>query len=187
MQMKESNKLDQRLIDKIIKTAYGDAGIFEWVCIRFKSLTNKEIKSLLEEYRQTANMTHKLKGEEVPEHITERLKSITGSANQEESLLSKFSYVIASFFGNKAFPATVIGIIIIVIVSIFFFKEPTPTHKYSKAEIELAQKQFQKSLAIVGSAFQKAEKSFNDEILKNQINKNLNRGYYLVNNILIGG
>ena len=187
MQMKESNKLDQRLNDKIIRVAYGDAGVFDWLHIRLKSLTNNEIRSLLEEYSQTANVVHKLKGEEVPEHITERIKGFTGDTIKSELLTTKISHAIFSCFGNKAIPATVVGILIIVIVSIFFFKEPTPTHKYSKAEIELAQKQFQKSLAIVGRTFQKAEKSFSEEILKNQINKNLNRGYYLVNNILIGG
>lgn len=185
--MKESNKLDQRLIDKIIRVAYGDAGIFDWLHIELKSLTNNKIRSLLEEYRQTANVVHKLKGEEVPEHITERIKSIKGGTIKSESLTTKISYAIFSIFSNKAIPATVIAIVLIVIVSIFFFKEAAPTHKYSKAEIELAQKQFQKSLAIVGRTFQKAEKSFSEEILKNQINKNLNRGYYLVNNVLIGG
>ena len=185
--MKELNKSDQKPIDKIIRVAYGDAGIFDWLHITIKSLTNDEIKSLLEEYRQTANVVHKLKGEEVPEHINERIKSITGGTIKSESLTTKISFVIFSFFSNKAIPATVIGVLIVIIVSIFIFKEPTPTHQYSKAEIELAQKQLQKSLAIVGRTFQKAEKSFSEEILKNQINKNLNRGYYLVNNILIGG
>ena len=185
--MKESNKLDRSLIDKIIRVTYGDAGILEWLHISLKSLTNNEIKSLLEEYRHTANVVHKLKQEEVPEQITERIKSITGGTIKSESLTTKISYAIFSIFSNKAIPATVVGILIIVIVSIFLLKEPSPTHKYSKAEIELAQKQFQISLAIVGRTFQKAEKSFSEEILKNQINKNLNRGYYLVNNILIGG
>jgi hypothetical protein len=187
MQMKELNKSDQKLIDKIIRVAYGDAGIFDWLHIRLKSLSNNDIKSLLVEYRQTANVVHKLKGEEVPGHITERIKDITSGTIKSESLTSKISFAIFSFFGSKAIPAAIIGILIIVIVSMFIFKKPTPTHKYSKAEIELAQRQFQKSLAIVGKTFQKAEKSFSEDVLKNQINKNLNRGYYLVNNILIGG
>ncbi len=79
------------------------------------------------------------------------------------------------------------AILALFIISVFLFRNPTPAHKYSKAEIELAEKQLKKSLAIVGKAFQNAENSFNKEVLKDQINKNLNRGYYLVNNILIGG
>ena len=91
------------------------------------------------------------------------------------------------FFGKRAIPATVMGIALVLIVSFFVFREPGSTHKYSKEQIELAEKQFRQSMAIVGEVFQNAEKSFSDEVLNKQVNKNLNRGYYLVNNILIGG
>jgi hypothetical protein len=90
-------------------------------------------------------------------------------------------------FGKKAIPVAALGIVVILIVSFFVFREPAPAHKYSKAEIELAEKQFEQSLAIVGKAFENAEKNFSDEVLSKQVNKNLNRGYYLVNNILTGG
>jgi len=183
MQKKESNKL----INKIIKVAYGDAGLLDWIYIHLKSISNEEIKSVLEEYRNTADAVHKLNQEELPQYISEKVKSYTGGFNKKGSILSSFPYGVYSFFGKKAIPATMFGILIVFIISFLILKEPAPSYKYSKAEIELAQKQFQKSIAIVGSAFQKAEKSFSDEILKNQINKNLNRGYYLVNNILIGG
>lgn len=175
------------MIDKIIKVAYGDAGLLDWIFIRLRSITNEEIKSLFEDYRHTANVVHKLKQEVVPELITERVKSITGGINKRDSLLSNFSYRIVSFFANKAIPATVVGVLIVSIISLFLFQELAPSHKYSRAEIELAEKQFRQSIAIVGRTFQKAEKSFSKEVLKDQINKNLNRGYYLVNNILIGG
>ena len=79
------------------------------------------------------------------------------------------------------------GILILLIVSFLLVRVPTQTPKYSKAEIELAEKQLKQSFAILGKAFQTAEKSFSEEVLNNQINKKLNRGYYLVNNILIGG
>lgn len=187
MQMKDSNKLDQRVIDKIIEVAYGDAGIFDWLYIRSKSLRNNEIKLLLEEYRQTADVVHQLKEEKVPEYITERTKHITGGKIKSESLTTKISFAIFSFLSNKAIPVAVFGILFIAIVSIFLFEEPISTHKYSKAEIELAQKQLKQSLAIVGRTFQKAERSFSKDVLNDQINKNLNRGYFLVNNILIGG
>ena len=74
-----------------------------------------------------------------------------------------------------------------LIVSFFVFRTPAPANKYSKAEIELAEKQFRQSMAIVGEAFKNAENSFSHEVLTKQVNKNLNRGSYLVNNILTGG
>lgn len=187
MQKKESNSLNQKLIDKIINVAYGDAGFFDLVYVHFKSISNNEIKSLLDESRKTAKKVHNIKLEEVPNYVSEKINNITGGINKKDSVFSRISSGFFYFFENKAVPATVFGLIFIVVISFFVLKEQTPTYKYSKAEIELAQKQFKQSLAIVGRTFQKAEQSFNKEVLQNQINKNLNRGYFLVNNILIGG
>lgn len=187
MQKKESNSLNQKLIDKIINVAYGDAGFFELIYVHFKSISNNEIKSLLDEYRKTAETVHNIELEEVPNYISEKINNIPGGINKKDSIFTRISFGFFYFFGNKAVPATFLGIIFIVVISFFALNEQTPSHKYSKAEIELAQKQFEQSLAIVGKTFQKVENSFNKEVLQNQINKNLNRGYFLVNNILIGG
>ena len=187
MQKKESNKSDQRLIDKVIKVAYGDAGIVDWFYIRFKALTNNEIKSLIEDYKRTAAAVHNLKQEDVPEHVIDKVNNYKNSSIQKKAKFSAISYGFFTLWNKKAIPATVFGILILIIVSFLLLREPTQTPKYSKAEIELAEKQLKQSLAVVGKAFQTAEKSFSEEVLNNQINKKLNRGYYLVNNILIGG
>lgn len=187
MQMKESNKMNQNLVDKIIRVAYGDAGIFDWIFIHLKAVFNEEIKSILTDYKNTAKAVHHLKQEDVPNQIIERVNAQIDAASDRKSISSGISYGLFSFLGKKAIPATVFGIIIVFVISFLLLKEPEPTHKYSKAEIELAGQQLKQSLAIVGKAFHTAEKSFNEEILDNQINKNLNRGYYLVNNILTGG
>lgn len=185
--MKESNKKDKKLIDTIIKVAYGDAGIIDRIYIHFKAATNEKVKFLLEECKSTANVVHNLKQENVPEYMTEKIKSYTGGLNKKESILSSFPHSVYSFFGKKAIPATVLGILIVFIISFLILREPAPSHKYSNAEIELAEKQFRQSMVIVGEAFQNAENSFSNEVLNKQVNKNLNRGYYLVNNILTGG
>jgi len=187
MQKKESNNLDQKLIDKIIKVAYGDAGIVDRIYVNFKSSLDQKIKELLKEYKHTVNAVHTLKQENAPDHIIESVKNYTIGKEQKESLSSRFSSALFMLFGKKAIPVTALGIVLILIVSFFVFREPAPARKYSKAEIELAEKQFEQSLAIVGKAFENAEKKFSDEVLSKQVNKNLNRGYYLVNNILTGG
>ena len=179
--------MDQILVDKIIRVAYGDAGIIEWFYVRLRALTNNEINSLLEEYKKTASAVQNLKQEDVPEHIIERVNNYTNSYNQRKPIISAISFGLFTFWNKKAVPATVLGIILVLIVSFFVFRAPGSTHKYSKAQIELAEKQFRQSMVIVGEAFQNAEKSFSDEVLNKQVNKNLNRGYYLVNNILTGG
>ena len=187
MQVKKSNKSAQKLVDKIIKVAYGDAGIIDWFYIRFRALTNNEIKSLLEEHKKIAAVVHNLKQEDVPENVIKKVKDYTNSYNQKKSFLSKISFGYFILWNKKAIPATVLGILIAFIISILLIKEPVQKSKYSKTEIELAEKQLKQSFAIVGRAFQTAEKNFSEEVLNNQINKKLNRGYYLVNNILIGG
>ena len=183
----QMNELNKNLIDKIIRVAYGDSGFIEWIYVHVKATMNDEVNSLLNEYKSSAKAVHGLKQEDVPDQILEKTKNITGGTNSNDSFLSRTAYSLYYFFGKKAIPATVFAITALFLISFLLFRNPTPTHKYSKAQIELAEKQLKQSLAIVGKAFQNAENSFNKEVLKDQINKNLNRGYYLVNNILIGG
>lgn len=185
--MKESNKQDQKLINKIINVAYGDAGIIDQIYIHLKIINNKEIESLFEEYSKSAKAIHSLNQEEIPDYIIIRAKRLAGDMNKNKTIKSNLSYVLYSFFGKRIIPVTVFGVLLIFFISFLLFHNPMQTHKYSKAEIELAEKQLRESLAIVGKVFQQAETSFNKEVLNKQINKNLSRGYYLVNNILIGG
>ena len=97
------------------------------------------------------------------------------------------SLVYERFLSRPLLSAGVAGMIIIAIVSIMFLNRPQPQHKYTKAQIELAEKQFKESLAIVGRVFSQAEKKFDEDVLNNQINKSLGKGFNLVNDILIGG
>ena len=76
MQMKESNKLDQILVDKVIRIAYGDAGIIERLYIYFKVLTNKEVKKILEEFKHTSNAVHNIKQEDAPDQLINAVKII---------------------------------------------------------------------------------------------------------------
>lgn len=187
MQKKESNKLDKKLTDKIIKLAYGDANIVDRIYVSYLASSYEKVNELLQEYKQTANVVHTVKQENISDQIIKSVRNRTTKETNNGSLLSGLYYIISLIFGKKAIPAITLVAISIAIVSFILFRNPTPTPKYSKAEIELAEKQFRESIAIVGKIFEKAEKDFGNEILNNQVNKNLSRGYFLVNNILIGG
>jgi len=187
MQMRKSNRLDQNLIDNIIRVVYGDAGIFDWIYIHLKSAFDKEIKTLLMDYKNTAKAVHHLKQQDVPDYIIKNVNKRIDATSVRKSIFTVISHELISLFGKRAIPATVIGFIIAFVISFLLLREPEPIYKYSEIEIEIAEQQLKHSLAIVGKAFQTAEKNFNEEILNNQINKNFNRGFYLVNNILIGG
>ena len=54
MQEKKSNKIDEKLLDKIIAVAYSDAGLYDRIIVWVKSKNNPEIKGLLDEYKLTA-------------------------------------------------------------------------------------------------------------------------------------
>ena len=148
MRLKESNKLDQKLFDKIIRVAYGDAGIIDRIYVNLKASSNQKIKELLEEYKHTADAVHHVKQENVPDQIIKLVTNRTAKEKHKSSLLSGLSYIVFLIFGRKTIPAIALAIIFVIIVSFILLRNETPTHKYSKAEIELAEKQFRESIAV---------------------------------------
>ena len=187
MQENISNKIDVKLIDKIISVAYRDGSIIDKIIVAWKAAGDDNVKYLLEEYRATFNKVHKLKQVDLSDHVIEKVEEKISLQKSEESFFGNTKFFIFKIFSGKAVPVTAVGILILAFVSFLIFREPVPAHKYTKAEIELAEYQLKQSLAIVGKVFTKAEKNFSQDILNKQLNRTLNKGYYLVNNILTGG
>ena len=187
MQENISNKIDAKLANKIICVAYKDSSIIDKIFIAWKAAGDKNVKNLLEEYRATFNKVHKLKQFDLPDYVIEKVDEKMSLQKSEGSVLGNISFSFFNFFSGKAVPVTAAGIAILAFVSFLIFRQPVPAHKYTKAEIELAEYQLQQSLAIVGKVFTKAEKNFSQDIVNKQLNRTLNKGYYLVNNILTGG
>jgi len=187
MREKVPDRNESELLNKVIRVAYGDAGITEKIIVLWKAARNENLKHLLDEYKTTANRVRKLKQSELPDYIIQNVNAKISSPKESENLLTKISFAFFTLFSKRAIPVTVASVVLIALMSFFLFNEPTPTHKYTKAEIELAENQLKQSLAIVGKVFTKAEKNFRQDILNKQINKTLNKGYYLVSDILIGG
>ena len=96
------------------------------------------------------------------------------------------SSVYIRFLSKPILSTAVAGLMIIAVTAVLFINQPQQP-KYTKAQIELAQKQFKESLAIVGKVFSSTEKKLDEDILNNQINKSLGKGFNLINDILIGG
>jgi len=185
MQRKDSDNMDQRLIDKIINAAYNNTGIFTRLIVKWKISRNKELKKLFYKYRATSNAVHNLIQDDVPVQLIEHVKAQTKEMEKRgrlSSLLTDLHYLVLN---KKAISASVFTSILLFAGLFLIFTKPS--HKYSDEQIELAQKQFRQTLGIVGKTFEKAEKSFSDEILDKQINKKLDKGFYLVNNIITGG
>ena len=183
-----SNKIDEKLLDKIITVAYGDAGLYDRLNIWMNARRNLEIKKLLDEYKLTASSVHSLDEKKLPEA---NLKSVYQEIGQREKTKPAVPFIhsfIHSFnFSKPLVSSAAIGVIIITIVSVLLFYKPQPEQKYTKAEIELAQQQLGESLAIVNKVFQNTEKTLDAEVISKHVSKPLNKGLIYLNDYLIGG
>ena len=183
MQEKSSNKMDEKLIDKIITVAYGDAVLYDRMVVWINAKRDPEIYKLLNEYKLTDNSVHQLKETEMPSSLLSSFREKIGKKSERE-YAGSFIY---SFASKPLLSASVTGLIIIAIVSVLLLNQPQQKRSYTKAEIELAQKQLEESIAIVNKVFLKAENQFDKEVLPKHVSKQLNKGFYLINEILIGG
>ena len=182
--MINSVNINQKLIDKIINVAYGDASITERMIVNWKASRNDEVRKVLEEYKTTANSVHSIRKEKLPEYVIESVHRRIEFENESENLISKIYFAL---FAKPIFSAAVVSIFVLAIISMFLFRQPAETPKYSKAEIELAQRQLGKSIAILNKVFYKAEQKLDKEIINDRVSKQLNKGLNLVNEYLIGG
>jgi hypothetical protein len=183
MQENISNNIDEKLLDKIIAVAYGDAGLYDRMVVWIISKREPEIEKLLAEYKLTAKSVHQLVETELPESSLSSVRQRTAGKSQNDFIGS----IIYSFASKPLLSASTVGIIIVVIVSVLFFYNPPPEHKYTKAEIELAQQQLGESLAIVNKVFQNTEMKLDVEVLSKHVSKPLNKGLIYLNDYLIGG
>ncbi|MHA2167976.1 MAG: hypothetical protein ACXAAT_19190 [Candidatus Hodarchaeales archaeon] len=175
--------MDEKLLDKIIAVAYGDAGLFDKFIIYRKAKKNSCVKQLLNEHKLTANSVHNLKDIELPEST---IYSVQDKMKYKSKNDFFGSVIYSGFLRKPILSAGAIGIVVLI-VSILIFYQPQPEPTFTKAEIEFAQKQLEESISIVNKVFSKAEHQFDSEVLSNHVSKQLNKGFYLINDLLIGG
>ena len=188
MQEKKSNKIDEKLLDKIIAVAYSDAGLYDRIIVWVKSKNNPEIKGLLDEYKLTASSVHSLDEKKLPEVNLKSVYHKIGQREKSEPAIPFIPSFIHSFnFSKPLVSSAAIGLIIIAIVSVSLFYTPPPEQKYTKAEIELAQQQLGESLAIVNKVFHQTSIKIDEEVITRYVSKPLNKGLNLINDYLIGG
>jgi len=188
MQEKNSNKIDEKLLDKIIAVAYKDAGLYDRLIVWMNARKDQEIKKFLNEYKLTASSVHSLDEEKLPEANLKSVYHKIGKIEKPKPAVPFIHSFIHSFdFSKPLITSAAIGLFIIAIVSVLLFYNPQPDQKYSRAEIELAQKQFEHSLAIVGKVFQDAKEKLDTEVISKHVSKPLNKGLDFLNDYLIGG
>ena len=184
MQKNNSVKIEESLLDKIISVAYGDAGWIDRISIHRMAKKDPLVKQLLNEYKLTAASVHRIKSTELPVNVSNRVKEKLGRESESNPM---GSFIYSWLFARPIVSTGFAGILIITICGILLFNDPTPEYSYTKAEIELAQQQFEHSLAIVGKVFQNAEKTLEAEVISKHVSKPLNKGLIYLNDYLIGG
>jgi hypothetical protein len=183
MQEKRSHKINEKLLEQVISVAYGDGRWLEKFSVFRKTKKNPAVKALLDEYTLTARSIHKLREEDLPDSVVNLVLTKTNKSANKDFF---GSIIYSGFFSKPVLSAGTAGIILLI-VSVLVFFQPKEEILYSKSEIELAQKQLQESIAIVNKVFSKAEHQLDSNVLPNHVDKHLNKGFYLINDILIGG
>jgi hypothetical protein len=173
--------INKELEEKIIAAAYGDSSVIDNIKIWILSLGNSQVKNLLEGYKATAKAVHDIDEQKLSENV---LKSVSNKIRFDKEEVSSFSL----FHPKIAMVGSLIVVVCIAIISYFtFFNQNSTTTKYSKAEIEIAQKQARESLEIVAKVFRRTEADLDQNILTKKISKPLNEGLTIVSDYVTGG
>ena len=184
MQEKNSTNIDEKLYDKIIAVAYNDSSLVDKIIIYIKARRNPEVQTLLNEFKETASAVRNIQSKELPEVVVNTVKSRIVK-NSKEDFIGNIIY--SKIVSRPLLSSGLAAIIVIVLAAILFFNQPQRTPQYTKAQIKIAEKQLAESLAIVNKVFNKAEQQFDKEVIPNIINKNTDKGFNLINDLLIGG
>lgn len=182
--MKNSINIDEKMYDKIIAVAYNDASLTDRFIVYRMAKRNSDVKKILEEYKRTANALRNIKPDELPDTVIDSVNSKIENS-KSENLLGSLIY--SKIVARPLLSSSIVGLIILGLSALLFFNQPQPSKQYSKAEIELAQKQLSESLAIVNRVFKNAEQQLDKKVVPNIINKNIDKGFNLINDLLIGG
>jgi hypothetical protein len=168
-------------MESIISTAYGDAGFFERIKIYRLAREYPEVKELLDEYRNTARSVHSINSDECPDGVLNNIVSISNIRKDPSSFLLD---IYTALFAKPAVSAAVVVVltaVLVVSVSI----DNGNYNGYTQAEIEQANLQTRKALALVSDIFSRTENSIKNDILVDKISKPINSGVTAVNNLFI--
>jgi len=172
--------MNNKLLNKIISVAYGDANWIDKILIRRMVNKNNEVKILLENYKQTAWEVHKIKEEECPDELLHGIerKAINVTKGSGTFIFDFFSIVFMRPMVSATATVALIGIIILGV-----FLNRSVQHQYTTAEIELADKQAKQALAIVGKIFNQTNITLRKEVLNSRVAKPIRESVGIINDL----
>lgn len=181
--MKQSNLIEERMLNKIIRVAYGEGNIFDRMVVRIRSKNNPEVNKLLEEYSLTASVLNNIKSEKCPSGLLNNVSKKMAVNKYSNAFTDNLFHVL---FRKPLISAAAIGIIAVVI-SIYIINQKRAAPHYSEQQVVLAEKQVKESLALIDRVFQNTGKTVKDDVLKKQVAPPLKEGIYVINNLFKGG
>jgi len=172
--MKTEKHIDENLLDKIIKTAYGDASIFEKSEVYIKIFSNPEIKKIYAEYKSTARKVHSIKLENI------ELNNLPVKKKSDNNLIAK----TFAFFTQKPVNISFASIVLVLGITVFFLLvNKNNDLLYTQNQLLQAEHDFKYSLAVIGKVFNETEKKLNEDILNNKIRKPIKIGFQTINTL----
>lgn len=174
--------MNDKLLEKIISVAYGDASLIDKVFIRRLAKRNSEVKEILESYIQTASEVHKLKDEECPNELLSGIKYRTFDVIKSSN---SFTSDLYSIIFRQPFISAATVIILVGVILLGIFQKESVQYHYTTAEIKLADKQAKQALAIVGKVFNQTNITLKEEVLSSHVIKPIQESMGIVNGLFI--
>ena len=172
--MKTDKKINKKTVNKIIRTAYGDASFVEQSEIFIRMFLNTKIKNIYSEYRLTAKEVHSIKVENI---------ELNNLHIKDKKSINNFTKII-SFVLLRPITVTFTSIVLVFgVVTMFMILDKNKEIYYTQAEILQANHDIKYSLALIGKVFNETEKILKEDIVNNKIRKPIKKGFEIINTL----
>ncbi|MEJ2614775.1 MAG: hypothetical protein P8Z35_07450 [Ignavibacteriaceae bacterium] len=182
--MKSRLDVDEKLLNRIISVAYGDANLIDKIRIYFLASRSKEINRLLVEYKVTARSISNLETNECPDKIIDNVKISTGF-NEQGLFFPVLEFLNKLIY--KPLLTTAVVLILVAGITIFMLFNDINKSQYSEKQVQLAEKQVKQSLVLVNKIFNRTTNTLENDILKKQVAKPVHEGVATINELFRGG
>jgi len=181
MNRKKSFKIDEKLLEKIVSVAYGNAGFIDKIGVRRLSKKYPEVKKTLEDYKKTAAELKSLEFNSCPDEIIKNVENFFNiDKKNKRSLLTDLGYI---FITKPIYSAVAVTILVIAILFSSTMERNFENSEFSKKEVKDAEEQVEKALALIGKVFVSARNTLEKDILTKQVSKPLNESVKSVNEL----
>jgi hypothetical protein len=182
--MNTRSEINEELLNRIISAAYGDAGLFEKIKIYFLAASNKEVKKIVKEYKQTASAVNHIQIDECPHEVIKNIKN--NSVNAEDNLFISVINFLNQLFYKPMYAAAIVLILVSAAVSLFLFNQKSE-NQISNQQVAAAEEQVKQSIVFVNRIFERTAGRVENDVLKKQVAKPVNEGISTINNLFKGG